>query len=162
MSASTHTSSVRLLYTTDVHGNFFPTDYISMQAATGSMARVATAVDSIRKSEGSHNVVLLDNGDILQGQPTVYYYNYIDTTSRHIASEIYDFLDYDAATIGNHDIETGHNVYDRWRAETSTPVIAANVIDTTTGQPYFEPYRIINRGGMKIAVIGLLTPAIPA
>lgn len=162
MSASTHTSSVRILYTTDVHGSFFPTDYITMQPATGSMARVATAIDSIRKSEGSHNVVLLDNGDILQGQPTVYFYNYIDTASRHIASEIYDFLSYDAATVGNHDIETGHDVYDRWRAETSTPVIAANVIDTTTGQPYFEPYRIINRGGMKIAVLGLLTPAIPA
>lgn len=153
---------VTIAYTTDVHGNFFPYDFIRLQDAPGSYARVATAIENIRQQEGSENVVLLDNGDILQGQPTVYYYNYIDTITPHIASEIYNFMNVDAATVGNHDIETGHAVYDRVRRGSRTPILAANVIDKATGQPYFEPYTIISRGDMKIAVLGLLTPAIPA
>ncbi len=79
---------VTIAYTTDVHGNFFPYDFIRLQDAPGCYARVATAIENIRQQEGSENVVLLDNGDILQGQPTVYYYNYIDTITPHIASEI--------------------------------------------------------------------------
>lgn len=151
-----------VVYTTDVHGNFFPYDFIRLQPAKGSMARVASYVESLRDSLGAENLLLLDNGDILQGQPTAYYYNYIDTAAVNIASAIYDFMRYDAATVGNHDIETGHAVYDKWKRQTSTPILGANVIDKKTGLPYFTPYTVINRGGMKIAVIGLLTPAIPA
>lgn len=126
------------------------------------MARVASYVEELRDSVGAENLVLLDNGDILQGQPTAYFYNYIDTTAVNIASAIYDFMRYDAATVGNHDIETGHAVYDKWKRQTSTPILGANVIDKKTGHPYFTPYTVIDRGGLKIAVIGLLTPAIPA
>lgn len=153
---------IKLIQTTDVHGNFFPYNFITRSPWKGSMARVASAVDSIRATAGKENVVLLDNGDILQGQPTVYYYNFIDTVTPHIASRIYDFLEYDAATIGNHDVETGHPVYDRWIAQTSVPVLGANVLDEATGEPYLTPYYIIERQGIRIAVLGLLTPAIPA
>jgi 2',3'-cyclic-nucleotide 2'-phosphodiesterase/3'-nucleotidase len=153
---------IKLIQTTDVHGNFFPYNFITRSLWKGSMARVASAVDSIRATAGKENVLLLDNGDILQGQPTVYYYNFIDTVTPHIASRIYDFLEYDAATIGNHDVETGHPVYDRWIAQTSVPVLGANVLDEATGEPYLTPYYIIERQGIRIAVLGLLTPAIPA
>lgn len=151
-----------IAYTTDVHGHFFPYDFIKGDPASGSMARVSTAVDSLRARYGTDRVVLLDNGDILQGQPTVYYYNFIDTLSSHIVTDIYKFLGYDATSVGNHDIETGHTVYDRWKSTAEIPVLAANVIDRTTGQPYFQPYTIINRNGLRVAIIGLLTPAIPA
>ncbi len=151
-----------VVYTTDVHGNFFPYDFIRLQPAKGSMARVASYVEALRDSLGAENLLLLDNGDILQGQPTAYYYNYIDPAAVNIASAIYDFMRYDAATVGNHDIETGHAVYDKWKRQTSTPILGANVIDKATGRPYFTPYTVINRGGLKVAVIGLLTPAIPA
>lgn len=151
-----------VVYTTDVHGSFFPFDFIRLTEARGSMARVATFIDSLRSTMGTEKVVLLDNGDILQGQPTVYYSNFIDIAATNIAAEIYNFLNYDAVTVGNHDIETGHAVYDKWRAETAAPVLAANVIDRSTGLPYFKPYTVIERGGLRIAVIGLLTPAIPA
>ncbi len=161
MSAN-HTQDIKVIYTTDVHGNFFPYDYITLSPAQGSLARIKSAIDSLRDANGDEAIVLLDNGDILQGQPTVYYFNYIDTQSPHIASEIYDYMKYDAVTIGNHDIETGHNVYDRVRQQTHTPILGANVIDRTTKKPYFEPYTVIEKNGIKIAVLGLLTPAIPA
>lgn len=152
---------VAIAYTTDVHGSYFPVNYITMQPAEGCLARIKTAVDSIRQSLGKENLLLLDNGDFLQGQPTVYYYNYIDTVSPHISSQIYNFMGYDATTVGNHDIETGHAVYDRWRAQNKMPMLAANVIDVKTGKPYFQPYAVFERGGLKIAVLGMLTPAIP-
>lgn len=156
------TVSLRIIETTDVHGNFFPYNFITRTPWSGSMARAAQFIDSVRTEAGKENVVLLDNGDILQGQPTVYYYNFIDTVTPHIASRIYDTLEYDAVTIGNHDVETGHAVYDRWARQTSVPVLGANVIDTATGEPYLKPYAIVERNGVRIAVLGLLTPAIPA
>lgn len=156
------TVNLRIIETTDVHGNFFPYNFITRTPWSGSMARAAQFIDSVRAEAGKENVVLLDNGDILQGQPTVYYYNFIDTVTPHIASRIYDSLAYDAATIGNHDVETGHAVYDRWVRQTSVPVLGANVIDTATGEPYLQPYAIVERNGVRIAVLGLLTPAIPA
>lgn len=161
-SAKDRTVEMKLIHTTDVHGNFFPEDYINRRPGSGSLARVATLVDSLRSALGRENILLLDAGDILQGQPTVYYYNFVDTVSPHIAAEIYNFLDYDAITIGNHDVETGHAVYDRFNAQLREPLLAANVIRRSTGEPYFTPYKIIERGGVKFAVLGLLTPAIPA
>lgn len=162
IAANSRTVNLKLAYTTDAHGNFFPFNFITLTPWSGSMARVATAVDSLRQNYGKENVILLDNGDILQGQPTVYYYNYIDTLSPHIVPEIYDFIGYDAATIGNHDVETGHAVYDRWIAQSRIPILGANVIDSATSEPYLTPYTVIERNGVKVAILGLLTPAIPA
>lgn len=157
-----HNTKIKIVYTTDVHGNFFPVDYITMSPMEGSLSRVVSAIDSIRETPGGNNLVLLDNGDFLQGQPSVYYYNYIDTISPHLASEIYNYIGYDATTIGNHDVETGHAVYDRWRSQNRMPLLGANVIDNKSGQPYLRPYVILEKDGVRIAVLGLLTPAIPA
>ncbi len=157
-----HNTKIKIVYTTDVHGNFFPVDYITMSPVDGSLSRVVSAIDSIRKTPGGNNLLLLDNGDFLQGQPSVYYYNYIDTISPHLASEIYNYIGYDATTIGNHDVETGHAVYDRWRSQNRMPLLGANVIDNKSGQPYLRPYVILEKDGVRIAVLGLLTPAIPA
>lgn len=153
---------ISIVETTDVHGNFFPTNYITRTDWPGSLARVATYVDSLRRTDGDDSVILVDNGDLLQGQPTVYYYNFIDTVSPHVAAEIQRFMRYDATTHGNHDIETGHDVYDRYIAQSPAPVLGANIIDAATGEPYIRPYTIIERKGMRIAVLGLITPAIPA
>ncbi len=154
-------TKITVAFTTDVHGNFFPYDFITLAPGEGSLARVSTAVDSLRAANPG-GVILLDNGDILQGQPTVYYYNFIDTVSPHIVPEIFDFMGYDAATIGNHDVETSHAVYDRVHKAMNIPWLGANVIDTLTGEPYLTPYTVIERKGKKIAVLGLLTPAIPS
>ena len=154
-------TKITVAFTTDVHGNFFPYDFITLAPGEGSLARVSTAVDSLRAANPG-GVILLDNGDILQGQPTVYYYNFIDTVSPHIVPEIFDFMGYDAATIGNHDVETGHAVYDRVHKAMNIPWLGANVIDTLTDAPYLTPYTVIERKGKKIAILGLLTPAIPS
>jgi 2',3'-cyclic-nucleotide 2'-phosphodiesterase/3'-nucleotidase len=72
-----------------------------------------------------------------------------------------NWLGYDAGTAGNHDIEAGHSVYDRLIKEYNFPILAANAVDTRTGKPYFKPYVIIERKNIRVAVLGMITPAIP-
>lgn len=151
---------IRVLQTSDVHGSFFPYDFIDRKPADGSMARVSSYVKELRKEYGN-KLLLLDNGDILQGQPTCYYCNYIKPSMPNVAASVINYMGYDAQTVGNHDIETGHAVYDKWIREVKCPMLGANVIDTSTGQPYLKPYAIFVRDGVRIAVIGMLTPAIP-
>lgn len=161
INAQEHTIKLKIVQTSDIHGNFFPYDFINRKAWGGSLARVHAFAEEQRKTFGE-NLILLDNGDILQGQPSVYYYNFIDTVSSHLCADMLNFMRYDAANMGNHDIETGHAVYDRWVKECNFPVLGANIINTKTGAPYLPPYKIIERDGIKIAVLGLITPAIPA
>ncbi|WP_442903896.1 bifunctional metallophosphatase/5'-nucleotidase [Hallella sp.] len=160
MTTKEKTIDLKFIETSDVHGSFFPYDFINRKPKAGSLARVATYVNQLRSQHGE-NVILLDNGDILQGQPINYYSNYVDTTSANIAAQVVNYLRYDAQTIGNHDVETGHRVYDKWVSATHCPILGANVIDTKTNKPYLKPYTILKRGGARIAIIGLLTPAIP-
>lgn len=151
---------ITLLETSDVHGSFFPFDFITGKPRAGSIARLSTYVDSLRATLGD-GLVLLDNGDILQGQPISYYYNYVDTAQHNIAAQVVNYLSYDAQTVGNHDIEPGHAVYDKWMHEVKCPVLGANIVNTATGTPYVKPYTILYRKGVKIAILGMLTPAIP-
>lgn len=152
--------TIKILETTDVHGAIFPFNFINNEATNSSLAQVLTYIKKVR-ADSTCETVLLDNGDFLQGQPIVYYYNFEKTTSPHICSQVMNFMKYDAATVGNHDIEAGHEVYDRLTNEFNFPWLAANAVKTTDGTPYFVPYTIINRKGIKIAVLGLITPAIP-
>lgn len=151
----------QIIATTDVHGNYFPRDYINRTEGEGSLARICGYVEEQRARYGREHVVLLDAGDILQGQPTAYFYNYIDTTDTHVCAAALNYMRYDAACIGNHDVETGHSVYDRWAAQLDMPLLGANVVSTATGKPYLKPYTIIKRDGVRFAVLGLLTPHIP-
>ena len=150
---------ITIFETTDIHGVILPYDFIEKQNLNASLASSFAYIEKIRK--GNVTTILLDNGDNLQGQPEVYYYNFIDTVSTHFLAEVMNYMGYDAGTVGNHDIEAGHSVYDRLVKEYNFPLLAANAINTKTGKPYFKPYQIIEKGGIKIAVLGLITPAIP-
>jgi len=155
------TINLKIIETSDVHGALVPYDLINNQGTEGSLAQVHTYVIKEKRVPGQE-VILLDNGDMLQGDPMAYYYNYIDTTQMNIYADAMNFMNYDAATIGNHDIETGHGVYDKFRKEITFPWLAANALNTKTNEPYFEPYVVIERNGIKIAVLGLITPSVPS
>ncbi len=159
--AKPKTVTLRILETTDVHGAFFPYDYINHRPMAGTISRASTYINRQRQEFGDR-LILMENGDILQGQPVSYYSNYIDTLSHNVAADIVNYLRYDAQTFGNHDVETGHAVYDKWVSEIEAPVLGANIIDTKSQQPYVAPYTLLERDGVRIAIIGLITPAIPS
>ena len=154
------TVTIKVIQTSDVHGSFFPYDFINRKEKRGSLARVSTYVKQARKTYGK-NVILLDNGDILQGQPTCYYCNFIKPEMPNLAASVINYMGYDAQTMGNHDVETGHAVYDKWINEVKCTMLGANIIDIKTGKPYVKPYAVICRDGIKVVVLGMLTPAIP-
>ena len=148
--------SFTLLTTNDVHGTYFDSSYVGNYARR-SLYSVKYIVDSVRNADGVENVLLVDAGDILQGDNSAYYYNYIDTTDAHVYSRMAAYMGYDAVTVGNHDVETGHKVYDRVArelAERGIPFLAGNAIRTDDGKPYFPLYKVVNRNGVKIAVLG--------
>ena len=152
---------LKVVQTSDIHGNYYPYDFIRRREATGSLARVHALVQKEREAYGK-NLILLDNGDILQGQPTAYYYNYIDTVAPHLAAEMMNFMGYNAGNMGNHDVETGRTVFDRWAGDCRFPILGANIVDTATGETHFKPYEVLERDGVKIVVLGMITPAIPS
>ena len=152
--------SIKIIATTDVHGSFFPTDVNTGKELPLSLARVQSFINEERVKP-DQELILLDNGDIIQGDPLVYYSSFEKTDQPHICARVLNYMEYDAATMGNHDIEAGHPVYDKLVGESNFPWLAANAIRTDNGEPYFEPYTIIEKGGVKLAVLGLITPAIP-
>src|SRR3972149_7052466 len=145
---SAQTINLKIVETSDVHGAAFPYTLLNDTTTDFSLAQVHTYLVS-EKYKPDQEIILLDNGDILQGDPLVYFYNYIDTLNRHVYAEAMNFMEYDAATIGNHDIETGHAVYDKFRKEINFPWLAANAINKKNGEPYFQPYTVIERKGIK-------------
>ena len=152
---------LKIVETSDVHGNYYPYNFITRQEWKGSLARIYSFVQKERQ-QYKDNLILLDNGDILQGQPTAYYYNYIDTVSPHLCAEMMNYMKYDAGNMGNHDVETGRAVFDRWIGTCDFPVLGANIMDTSTGKTHLPPYKVLERDGVKIVVLGMITPAIPA
>ena len=162
LSAQQKEIRIKILETTDIHGNYFPYDFIDEKPGRGSLARVQTYLKQEREKYGDH-LLILDNGDILQGQPSAYYYNYVDTVSEHLCARILNYMGYNAGTVGNHDIETGPRVYDRLVDQSNFPWMAANaVFDEGKGSgTYFKPYTLFEIEGIKIAVLGIITPGIP-
>lgn len=160
MNAKNKTIELKVVETSDVHGCFFPYDFMERKPLKGTLTRVSSYVNRLRQTHGNR-VLLVDNGDILQGQPICYFSNFIDRESPNVAAEVTNYMKYDAQTLGNHDIETGHAVYDKWIGEVDYPMLGANIIDTKTGKPYVKPYTILERDGVRIAILGMLTPAIP-
>ena len=139
-SAKKKTVTIKVIETSDVHGCFFPDDFINRKPLKGTLARVMTYVEELRKTHGK-NVILVDNGDILQGQPTCYYYNYIKTDLPNVAAEVINYMGYDAETFGNHDVETGHAVYDKWIREVKCPMLGANIIDAAMSRAGCQHHR---------------------
>ena len=147
---------IQLLTTNDVHGTYFDSTYVG-DGVKKSLYAVKPIVDSVRAADGADNVLFVDTGDCLQGDNAAYYFNYVDTLSPHIYPRIAAYMGYDAVTVGNHDIETGHSVYDRIAGELSSygiPFLAGNAIRTDDGKPYFPMYKIFKKGGLKVAVLG--------
>lgn len=158
--ASAKTVNLKFIETTDVHGSFFPYDFINAKEVPTSLAQVYSYVQE-QRANADQQVVLLDNGDILQGQPTVYYYNFEKPEATHICAEIMNFMGYEAGVVGNHDVEPGHEVYDKLTQDFNFPWLAANAVKAGTDDPYFDAYTVLEKDGVKIAILGLTTPGVP-
>ena len=166
---ATKTVRLKVIETSDVHGHFFPYDFMEKKNIKGTLVRANTYINKQRELYGD-NLLLIDNGDILQGQPCIYWSNYVMPEDENLAASVINYMKYDAETVGNHDIEPGHKVYDKWIREVRCPLLGANIVKeefkNAKARPSniytgLKPYSVHYKDGVKICVIGLLTPAIP-
>ena len=169
MGGKTKTVKLKVIETSDVHGHFFPWDFMEGRPIKGTLTRANTYIKKQRAKYKDH-LLLIDNGDILQGQPCVYWSNYVMPEDENLAAQVINYMEYDAETVGNHDIEPGHKVYDKWIREVRCPLLGANIVkeefknaDAHPQHIYtgLQPYSVHNVDGVKIVVLGMLTPAIP-
>lgn len=159
--------TLHIVTTGDVHGAFFERDYIDPTQTKTSLMAVKAYVDSLRRAVGEDNVLLLDAGDCLQGDNASYYFNYVATDQKHVYPRMAAYMGYDVAVVGNHDVETGHPVYDRVFKDLQDAGIqwlGGNTprTDGSSADPYFPLYVTLQKAGAKIAVIGFTNPNIKA
>ena len=156
--------TLHVLTTNDVHGSWFDSSYTDGTSRTSLLA-AKTVTDSVKALAGASDVLMLDAGDCLQGDNAAYYFNYVDTLSPHLFTKLVSRLGYDAVVVGNHDVETGHPVYDRVNRELEDcgiPFLAGNAVRTDNGKPYFRKYATFIKAGVKVLVLGYTNPNIKA
>jgi 2',3'-cyclic-nucleotide 2'-phosphodiesterase/3'-nucleotidase len=148
--------TLTVLSTNDVHGAWFDSTYTGSRVRK-SLFAAKYCIDSVRVADGAQNVLLVDAGDCLQGDNAVYYFNYVDTLSPHLFPRLMKYMGYDAIAWGNHDVETGHAVYDRVQRELvkdGIPFLAANAVRNDNGKSYFPQYKLVDKADLRIAVLG--------
>ena len=143
--------------TTDTHGTVAGWSYLTGRPDTlRGLARVATVVDSIRRASGA-SPILVDAGDFLEGSMLTYTAARLDTAIKHPVIAAMNAMQYDAATIGNHDFDYGIATLDRAARDADFPFLAANVYGPN-GQRRFTAWAVEIRRGIKVAIVGATTP----
>lgn len=144
--------------TTDTHGRLRSWDYYANAAEPQrGLSRLATVVDSLRAANPGR-VVLVDAGDLLQGNPLTYVAAKYDSTLRpHPVAAAMNAMGYDAAAIGNHEFNYGVPQLRRMIGDAHFAMLAANAY-TPSGQHAFTAWTMIERQGVRIALVGGTTP----
>ncbi len=142
--------------TTDVHGRLRAWDYFADTAeATRGLARLATAVDSLRRAHPGR-VILLDGGDLLQGNPMTYVASRTPSVPHPVMAAM-NAMRYDAAAVGNHEFNYGVPFLEQAVAQARFPFLAANA-RRTDGSRAFPAFVMIERAGVKVGIVGATNP----
>ena len=146
-----------IVFTTDIHGLVLPYNFLADTEASASLAQVAAFVEQL-KGQGKE-CILLDAGDLGEGQPSTYYYNYVAENEQHVLGRTINFLGYDALGIGENEIQFGEAIYKRRMPSWfEAPIVCGNAYDMATAKTIFNPYTIVEKGGFRVAVLGLTSP----
>ena len=164
------TVDLRIIETTDLHGNMMNYDYFKDQYIdTFGLAKTANLIHQARKEV--KNSVLVDNGDLIQGSPMADYAlnKGLNKGDIHPVYKALNTLDYVVGNIGNHEFNFGLDFLQKSLAGANFPYVNANVYDAKTNKPYFKQYiildkKVVDRDGkqhpIKIGYIGFVPPQI--
>src|SRR5688572_30964021 len=153
------TAHVVLVATTDVHGRATAWDYLGGRAAPGGLTRVATVVDSLRHRYPGQ-VVVLDAGDVLQGNAFAAYSARESRRGPNPIVEAMNLVGYDVATPGNHDFDWGVAELERALADAAFPYVSANLFRVPSDSLLVSPFRVLRRGAIRVGVTGFTTPGV--
>jgi cyclo-nucleotide phosphodiesterase, putative len=162
---------VRILATTDLHTNLVNYDYYQDKPAQNvGLAKTAVLIEDAKKENS--NVLLVDNGDTIQGTPLGTYkaiVNPIKDGEQHPMYTALQKLGFDAGTLGNHEFNYGLDYLKKVIATAGMPIVNANVVDAKTGEFVYDPYKIIKKTytdkngrsvDVNIGVTGIVPPQI--
>jgi 2',3'-cyclic-nucleotide 2'-phosphodiesterase/3'-nucleotidase len=171
--APAQTAKVTILATTDLHGHIYPYDYFTQKPANYGLAKAATLIAEARKD--APDAILIDVGDTIQGSPLESVYNTYAATRRLPAGVsiptralsidpmvlVMNSLRYDAMTVGNHEFNYGLGNLNAARRASRFAWLSANTVASGPNVKGFVPYIEKTVQGVRVAVVGLTTPAIP-
>ena len=165
------TVDVRILATTDLHTNLVNYDYYQDKPVeTLGLAKTAVLIEKAKKE--NPNVLLVDNGDTIQGTPLGTYKAIVDPVEKGEQHPMYaalQALGFEASTLGNHEFNYGLDYLNRVIETAGMPLVNANVLDPATGKFIYQPYKIIEKTftdtqgrltTVKIGVTGIVPPQI--
>ncbi|WP_445488658.1 bifunctional metallophosphatase/5'-nucleotidase [Niallia sp. 03133] len=153
-------TKIIILLTSDVHGNIYPINYGNNEQAHVGLAKVAALMEQERKK--NKHVIMIDNGDLIQGTPLTYHYVNFLAEKKNPMIKCLNMLQYDAAVVGNHEFNYGLNVLKNAVFESKFPWLCANIVDSRTDEPFLgKPYIIKKIGAFKLAIVGITTHYIP-
>lgn len=145
---------IQILVTSDIHG-WLSTSLIYPTRKRKGLLHIADIIKKARQS--NPELLLIDAGDLLQGSPLAHFFNHVakpilDNPFFHI----FQILNYDAVVVGNHDLAINPLLEEIYLPVSNFTWLAANVYRNS--QLVFSPYKIVNRSGTKIAILGFTTP----
>ena len=167
--ARCQTSTVTVLATTDLHGYIYPVDYVTDRPAALGLAKMGALIRAARAE--NPNSLLIDCGDTIQGSPLeAVYQTFVRTGADPLGykpaaplphdpmMQAMSLLAYDLMVVGNHEFNFGLKNFEKARSEARFPWISANIAGGTP----FPAYVVKTVAGVKVAVIGITTPVVPA
>jgi len=142
-------TKITILHTNDVHSHIEPfPDNDPKYPGLGGAARRASLIQQIRNEE--ENVLLLDAGDVFQGTP------YFNMYEGEIDFKLMSLMQYDAATIGNHDFDNGIDSLNKMLPYAKFPFVNANYdFSKTILNGKIQPYHTFLKDNVKIGVFGI-------
>ncbi|WP_152657537.1 bifunctional UDP-sugar hydrolase/5'-nucleotidase [Oceanobacillus sp. CFH 90083] len=151
-----------ILFTSDVHGKISPYNSQDKSYDGKGYAKVSSIIKSVREQE--KHVIVLDNGDMLQGTPLSHFalVEKKDETTIHPVITACNNIQYDAAVIGNHEFNYGREKLEKAIHDSNFPWLSANTVKKGTEEPYFgTPYLIKKYDDLTVGILGLTTKNIP-
>ena len=151
---------VSVVATSDMESALFAYDYKFLTEARGGGAAISSYLNDLKKECGEQNVIYVDNGDALAGWPLNYYMKSIDKSETTIVAEAMNRLGCEVYSIGEGDLSTGSELLQRHVKSMKGAAVCANLLDAKSGKPLYKPYAVVERNGVKIAFLGLITEGV--
>ncbi len=154
-SLSAQELGLQVLSTTDMHAAVMPEDPYTLAPVARGWAKIATLIREHKAKQP--NILLVDCGDTLQGEPLAYVRARLHPEVGDPSVAIMNALGYHAMAVGNHDFDWGQAVLRKAEDQAVFPWLGANIALTATGKSAFTPYAIVEMGGARVAILGLTT-----
>jgi 2',3'-cyclic-nucleotide 2'-phosphodiesterase / 3'-nucleotidase / 5'-nucleotidase len=151
------TAHVVVVATTDVHGHATDWDYVANQPFPGGLSRVTTVIDSLRAAYPGQ-VVVVDAGDLIQGDAFAAYFARVAPRDPNPVIEAVNLAGYDVATPGNHEFDWGLPAMRRIISGAAFPYVSGNLYTLPADTLLYPPFVVLQRQGVRIGVTGFTTP----